>query len=407
MTHPRPPGLPFIFVTLVIDMIGLGVVIPVVPALVAKLADHTVDPARALGWLVASFALAQLLAAPTLGALSDRFGRRPILLVGTLLTAASYALASLAPTLGWLFLARALGGIGGATVGVAHAYVADVSTPATRARNFGLAGAAFGLGLIVGPALGGLLGGRDLHLPFVVSASLALVNFLYGLLVLPESRRAVDAPLDPRAFVPLRALGVLGRFPGLAALAAVCVLAFLSQQFLTSTWVLHGTVRYGWTPEANGLSLTLAGLLGVFVQVALLPRVLERLGNERTLILGIVLGASGSVLYGFAAQGWMLFAVMPLAALGGLGMPPLQALVAGRASPEAQGAVQGALGGLNSLCAIVGPLAATTLFSRFAAPNAALSVPGIAFFITGALLFASLAVYLATARRTTPEPSPA
>lgn len=406
MTRSRPPGLPFIFVTLVIDMIGLGVVIPVVPALVAKLANGA-DPARSLGLLVASFALAQLLAAPTLGALSDRFGRRPVLLVGTLLTAVSYALASLAPTLGLLFLARALGGIGGATVGVAHAYVADVSTPETRARNFGLAGAAFGLGLIIGPALGGLLGGRDLHLPFLVSAALALLNFLYGLLVLPESRRAARKNVDPLAFVPLRALSVLTRFPGLAALAAVCVLAFLSQQFLTSTWVLHGTVRYGWTPEANGLSLTIAGLLGVLVQVALLPHVLRRLGNERTLILGVVLGAVGSALYGLASHGWMLFAVMPLAALGGLGMPPLQALVADRASPEAQGAVQGALGGLNSLCAIVGPLVATALFSHFAAPSAAVSVPGIAFFVTGALLLASLAVYLAAARRVTPEPSPA
>lgn len=406
MTRSRPPGLPFIFVTLVIDMIGLGVVIPVVPALVAKLANGA-DPARALGLLVASFALAQLLAAPTLGALSDRFGRRLVLLIGTLLTAVSYALASLAPTLGLLFLARALGGVGGATVGVAHAYVADVSTPETRARNFGLAGAAFGFGLIVGPALGGLLGGRDLHLPFLVSAALALLNFAYGLLVLPESRRATPTNIDPLAFVPLRALSVLGRFPGLAALAAVCVLAFLSQQFLTSTWVLHGTVRYGWTPEANGLSLTIAGLLGVLVQVALLPHVLRRLGTERTLVLGVVLGALGSALYGLASHGWMLFAVMPLAALGGLGMPPLQALVANRAPPDAQGAVQGALGGLNSLCAIVGPLAATALFSRFAAPSAAVAVPGIAFFVTGALLLASLAVYLAAARRATPEPRPA
>ncbi|WP_019587680.1 tetracycline resistance MFS efflux pump [Deinococcus apachensis] len=403
MSHARPPGLAFIFVTLVIDMIGLGVIIPVVPELVGQLAGD----ARSLGLLIALYALAQLLAAPALGALSDRYGRRPVLLGGALLAALSYTLAALAPTLGWLFLARALGGIAGATVGVANAYIADISTSANRARHFGLAGAAFGLGLIVGPALGGLLGAHGLRLPFIASAALAALNFLYGLLVLPESRRGVSAPFAPRALVPLRALGVLGRFPGLPLLAAVGVLANLATQFLTSTWVLHGTVRYGWNASTNGLTLTVAGLLGVFVQVALLPRVLRRLGNERTIVAAIVLGALGNLLYGLAAQGWMLYAAMLVASLGGLGGPPLQALIAGKAAPEAQGAVQGALGGLNALCAVVGPLVATALFAHFTAPHASFALPGVAFFAASLLLLASLAVFRVTAARSIPSGEPA
>lgn len=402
MPTPRPPGLAFIFVTLALDMIGLGVVIPVVPELVGRLVGDPLAAARYLGILVALYSTAQLLAAPALGALSDRVGRRPVLLAGTLLTALAYGLAALAPTLGAFLLARALGGIGGATVGVANAYVADVSTPETRARNFGLAGAAFGLGLIVGPALGGLLGQLDLRLPFLVSAGLAALNLLYGLLVLPESRRAAPARFDPASLVPLRALGVIGRFPGLPALAAVTVLGGLATQFLTSTWVLHGAVRYGWTPGLNGLALAVAGLVSVPVQVALLPRVLRHLGTGRTLALGLLLGALGNALYGLASQGWMLFAAMPIAALGGLAMPALQALVAGKAAPEAQGAVQGAMGGLNSLCAIAGPLAATALFARLAAPDAAPHLPGAAFFAAALLLLAALGVFRATAPRSAP-----
>jgi len=407
MTIPRSPGLPFIFVTLVIDMIGLGIIIPVVPALVTQLSGDRLLAARNLGLLIASFSLAQLLAAPILGSLSDRFGRRPVLLASTLLTAVSYGLASLAPSLLWLFLARALGGIGGATVGVANAYIADVSTPENRARNFGLAGAAFGFGLIVGPALGGLLGQFGLRLPYMVAAALAVLNFLYGLLVLPESHPRNDEPIAPSSFVPLRALGVLGRFPGLLVLTTVIVCMNLAQQFLTSTWVLHGTLRYGWTTGTNGLSLAVAGVIGAFVQIALLPRVLGRLGNERTVTVGILLAVLANVLYGFSSHPWILFATMPIGALAGLAGPALQALIAGRTVPQAQGAVQGALGGVGSLCAIAGPLASTALFSHFTAPNTPIHVPGVAFFAAALFLLAGLGVFLSFRGRSVPQGEPA
>ncbi|WP_045235200.1 MFS transporter, partial [Deinococcus pimensis] len=275
-----------------------------------------------------------------------------------------------------------------------------VSTPQSRARNFGLAGAAFGLGLIVGPALGGLLGALDLRLPFLVAASLAALNFTYGLLVLPESHTPDRQPLDRAALVPLRALKVLTTHPDLLTLGLVAFLANLATQFVTSTWILHGTARYGWTPATNGLTLTLAGILGVLVQVALLPRVLARLGAERTLVLALVCGVTGNLLYAFAAQAWMLLTVMPLAALLGLGAPPLQALIVGRSAPEQQGAVQGALGALNALGAIAGPLTATQLFAHLAFPRGGLALPGVAFLGTALILLAALAVVLRVTART-------
>ncbi len=406
MSRSRSAGLPFIFITLVIDMIGLGVIIPVVPALVSQLAGPALV-ARELGIQIALYALAGLLTAPTLGALSDRFGRRPVLLAGTALTTLAYILAVFAPSLGWLFVARTLGGIGGGTVGVAYAYVADVSTPETRARHFGFAGAAFSLGLIIGPALGGLLGQYGLRLPFIVSALLAALNFLYGLLILPESRRGVRTTFDPRTLVPLRALTVLGRIPGLPRLALVLVFANLAMQFLTSTWVLNGLTRYGWSTGANGLALTVAGLVGVPVQLALLPWVLRRVGPHRTFMLGGLAAVIGNLLYGLAAQGWMVYAVMPVAALGSLALPPLQAIMAGKVGPETQGALQGALAGLGSLCAIVGPLLATTLFSRFASPDAVPHVPGIAFFAASLAVLLSLLVFQSSSSRRAAPRQPA
>ncbi len=406
MTSARSPGLPFIFVTLALDMVGLGLIIPVGPELVAQLAGDRLVAPHYLGVLTALYATAQLFAAPILGTLSDRFGRRPTLLISTLITALSYTLAALAPTLVWLILARAIGGIGAATIGVANAYIADVSTAETRARNFGLAGAAFGLGLIIGPALGGLLSGLDLRLPFLVSASLATLNFLYGLLVLPESRRAAPALLDPRSLVPLRALGILGRFPGLTALAAVTLLLSLASQFLTSTWVLHGALRYGWTPATNGLTLALAGLLSAAVQIAVLPRALRRVGTEGTVVLGLLIGVVAYVLYGFAAHPWMLWAALPVGALSGLAAPALQALATGQAPQDAQGGVQGALAGLTSLTAIAGPLAATAIFAHFSAPSASPFLPGAAFLAAALLIVAALAVFTATREQPTAQGEP-
>lgn len=391
---PKSPGLPFIFVTLLLDTIGLGIIIPIVPAFVTQLVGSPLAAAHYLGWLIAAFSLAQLLTAPLLGALSDRYGRRPVLLISTLVAALSYVFAAFAPTMGWLLAARAIGGIGGATIGVAYAYIADVTAPAARARAFGLAGAAFGLGLIIGPALGGLLGQYAITWPFLAAALLAFVNFLYGLFILPESHQPSDQRISISQLIPLRALGILGRFPGLPLLAVLVVCMNLAQQFLTSTWILHGTLRYGWNSGMNGASLAIAGVVSAIVQAIILPPVLKKLGNERTIFLGFAIGVIGNVLYGFAAQPWMLFASMLFASLAGLAPPAVKALVAGHTPAQAQGAVQGAIGGLGSLCAIFGPLAATAVFARFASAESMPYLPGIAFFISAGIILVGLVIII-------------
>ena len=396
----RSPGLPFIFVTLFLDMLGLGLLVPITPQLVAQLVGAD-GAARSYGLLIGLFALVQLLCSPTLGAVSDRVGRRPVLLLSSLLAALSYVLAARAASLELLLAARALGGLAAANVPVAQAYIVDVSRPEDRTRNFGLVGAAFGLGLIVGPAVGGLLGQFDLRLPFYFAAGLAALNFLYGLFVLPESRpaEARAARLDPLAWIPLRSLGLLAQVPALLPLSAVLLLSSLAFQFVISTWVLAGTARYGWSAGASGLSLAAGGVLGILVQVVALPRLVRRLGPAGTAALALGAGVVGSALYGLAVQEWMLYASMPVMSLFGLSGPALQALVAGHTSPSAQGAVQGALASLNALAGVAGPLAATALFSHFVAAGAAPSLPGAADFAAASLLLVSLGVFWVTSRR--------
>lgn len=403
MSTRRQAAVPFIFVTLLIDMLGLGVLIPVMPDLVASLTRDPAGASRSFGILIGLYSLAQLLASPILGALSDRYGRKPILLGSALLSALAYTLAIFSPTLIWLFVARFLGGAAAASAGVANAYIADISTPETRARNFGMVGAAFSLGLIIGPALGGLLGQFGIRLPLIFAAGFALLNFLYGLLVLPESHLNRNrSPILLQTLIPLRSLGVIGRYPGLPGLAAVSVITALAMQFLTSTWVLHGSGRYGWGPGESGLALTIAGLLGVPVQTLLVAPVLKRLGLQQTIKLALLLGTVGYVFYALSSEPWMFFASMPFSVLMGIGGPALQAQLAARVPPEAQGAVQGNLSGLNSVTGVVGPLISTALFSHYATSGAQPYIPGIAFFAGAFLLVISGVLYSLQSGRAIP-----
>ncbi|GEM44507.1 MFS transporter [Deinococcus cellulosilyticus] len=394
MSTRRQAAVSFIFVTLLIDMLGLGVLIPVMPQMVASLTHDPATASQSFGVLIGLYSLAQLLASPILGALSDRYGRKPVLLGSALLASFSYALAVFSPSLIWLFVARFLGGAAAASAGVANAYIADISTPETRARNFGMVGAAFSLGIIIGPALGGLLGQHDIRLPYIFAAGFAFLNFLYGLLVLPESHhRRSNGPIALQNLIPLRSLGVIGKYPGLTGLAWVNVLTALALQFMTSTWVLHGAARYGWGPGESGLALTVAGVLGIPVQTLLVSPVLKRFGTVRTVQVALVLGIVGYVLYGLSSLPWMFFASMPLSVLMGVGGPALQAQLASKVPPEAQGVVQGNMGGLNSLTGVVGPLMSTALFSHYATPSAQTSIPGIAFFSAALLLVFSWMLY--------------
>ncbi|GMA14845.1 MFS transporter [Deinococcus metallilatus] len=399
-SRPRPaPAFLFLFVTLVIDMLGMGLLIPVLPELVAQLVHDRGETAQVYGLLISLYALMQLLFSPVLGALSDAYGRRPVLLLSALGTALATLLMGLTPAPPGLLLARALAGMTSASVSTANAYVADISTAGNRAKNFGMVGAAFGLGLIAGPALGGLLGQVDLRLPFFFAAGLAFLNFLYGLLVLPESLLPTRRrPFGLAHLNPLCGLGMLCCFPGVPGLAVTLMLAGLAVQFSTSTWVLYTTARFGWAPGANGASLAVSGFLMVLVQMLLLGRVIRRLGERRTVVLSLLLGALSYVLYGLSSDGWMLYATMLIGVMLGLGGPALQAMLAARVPADAQGRVQGALASLNSLGAIVGPLVSTALFARFTGPAAPVPLPGIAFFAGSAVLLLGLVVFRRSAR---------
>ncbi len=387
-----PTGLGFIFVTLLLDVMGVGLIIPILPQLVQALTADPTAAARYYGALFTVFTLMQFLFAPGLGAWSDQIGRKPILILSLFGATVSYLMMALSPSLIWLFIARGLAGIAGASLTVASAYIADVSTPETRAQNFGLLGAAFGLGFIFGPALGGLLGNIDLRLPFYVAAGVSLINALYGLLAVPESLGMENR----RAFTPSKAnpfswIGLLKRYPVVMGLALTLLMTSLAQNSLHSVWVLFTAYRFHWNPGQNGLALAFVGVASAIVQGGLIRLIVPKLGERNAVLCGLGISAVSFVLYGLATQGWMMYAVIALGALGGIAGPAVQGLIASQVSPDEQGAVQGALASLMSLTGIVAPLAASTLFAHFTAPNATLVMPGVSFFLGAILLVLGLA----------------
>jgi len=401
-------GLGFIFVTLLLDVIGIGLIIPILPQLVETLTADPTAAARYYGALFTIFTLMQFLFAPALGALSDQVGRKPILLLSLTVAAFSYLGMALAPSLVWLFVARAVAGMAGASVTVASAYIADVSTPETRAQNFGLLGAAFGLGFIFGPALGGLLGNIDLRLPFFVAAAVSLINAAYGLFAVPESHRQENR----RRFTPSKAnpfdwIGLLKRYPVVMGLAMTLLLTSLAQNSLHSVWVLFTAYRFHWDPGQNGLALAFVGLASAVVQGGLIRVIVPKLGERRSVLVGLGISAVSFVLYGLATQGWMMYAVIALGALGGIAGPAMQGMIASQVNPDEQGAVQGALASLMSATGIVAPLVASGLFAHFTAPAMAHPIPGISFFVGAALLALGLInAVLQFKKPSAPTPAP-
>jgi len=389
----------FIFITVLLDVIGLGIIIPILPQLVTELTGGDVAQAAfTYGFIVAVYALMQFLFAPVLGSLSDRFGRRPVILIALLGFGINYLLLALAPNLTWLIVARIISGILGASITTANAYIADISTPQNRAQNFGLVGAAFGLGFILGPALGGILGTISPRLPFYVAAGLVLLNWLYGLLILPESLPADKRrPFSWRKANPLSLLQ-LRSYPIVAGLAVAYIFWGLAQRGLESVWVLYTTYRFGWLELQNGLALALVGVMAVLVQGYLIRLIIPRLGERSTILLGLTISIVAFLLYGLAYQGWMMLAVIVVSALGGIAVPAIQGLVAGAVPSSEQGMVQGSLTSLLSLSAVIAPLISTGLFGYFisAAP---LSVPGAPFFAGSLLMAAALLVMVRLFRR--------
>ena len=309
----------FILITVFIDVLGIGIIIPILPELIKEFAGGSTPMAgRWFGVLASTYALTQFIFAPVLGALSDRVGRRPVILISLFGLGVDYVIMGFAPSLGWLFVGRLVAGVMGASITTANAYIADVSKPEDRARNFGLIGVAFGLGFIFGPGLGGVLGGIDLRLPFFVSAGLALVNWLYGFFVLPESLpREKRSAFSWKKANPVGTLFVLGSYPLVAGLTAAFVFVVLAQRGLETVWVLYTGHKFGWDEQMNGFSLMLVGLMATIVQGGLVRPVVGRLGERKAILYGLVVAVVTYLGYGLATAGWMLFAFIVFGSIGG------------------------------------------------------------------------------------------
>ena len=394
----RKPALSFIFVTLVLDILGIGLVVPVLPKLIEGFEGGSVANASHMyGMLVSLYALMQFLCAPILGSLSDRFGRRPVILLSLLGSALDYMLLALAPSLSWFVAGRIIAGVTGANYAAATAYIADVSPPEKRAANFGLVGAAFGLGFIIGPILGGTLSTWGLRVPFVAAGILTLINWLYGWFVLPESLGKENR----RSFSwssanPLGAIVMLKKHPMLLGLASAFFMLSVAHQVYPATWALYTGFRYAWTPNLIGWSLGAVGVCAALVQGGLVRKIVPKIGEHRAIIVGVAISSVAFVGYGLAPEGWMIYPLIMVGALGGIATPALQALVSKGAGADEQGGVQGALSSINSLAGIIGPYLATGLFGYFIQTTP--PVPGAAFFAAAVLNVMGLGIAFFTMR---------
>ncbi|TSA64717.1 MAG: MFS transporter [Sediminibacterium sp.] len=394
MARNKKAAIGFIFITLLIDVIGLGIIIPVVPKLLQQLLGSN-DISKASqygGWLTFAYASMQFLFSPILGNLSDKYGRRPVLLFSLFGFGIDYLFLSFAPSIVWLFIGRIIAGITGASFTTASAYIADISTPENRAQNFGMIGAAFGLGFIIGPLVGGLLGEYGARIPFLVSAGLALANWLYGYFVLPESLdTAHRRPFEWRRANPLGSIKQLKKYPAVGGLIVSLVLIYIAGHAVQSNWSFFNIEKFHWTPKMIGISLGAVGLLVAIVQGGLIRVINPKIGNEKSVYFGLGLYALGLLLFSFASESWMMFVFLIPYCLGGIAGPALQSIISGHVSSNEQGELQGALTSLISVTSIVGPLLMTNSFAYFTGPNKPFYFPGIAFFI-GAIFMITSAV---------------
>jgi MFS transporter, DHA1 family, tetracycline resistance protein len=395
MAQPRKAAINFIFITLLIDVMGWGLIIPVMPDLISQLKNIPVNEASPYGALLLSvYAITQFLFAPVIGNLSDKYGRRPVLLCSLIGFGIDYLFLALAPSYGWLFIGRIIAGITGASFTTASAYIADVSTAETRAKNFGMIGAAFGLGFIIGPALGGLLAGWGIRAPFYAAAVLCLLNTLYGYFVLPESLSEEHRrEFHWKRANPFGSLLLFKRYPIIGRLAFSFFLIYMAAQSVQANWNFFTIYRFHWSEKMVGLSLAVVGLLVGSVQGGLTRVINPRLGNERSIYLGLLLYSLGLVLFAFATEGWMMFAFLIPYCLGGIAGPSLQAVLAGHVPPSEQGELQGALTSLMSLTTILGPLLMNNLFKFFTTGKDHIHFPGAPFllgaiFMTGSIIVA-------------------
>ena len=391
--HTRPAGVTFVLVTVALDVLAMGLMIPVMPKLVEEMAGSTQSAAFYFGVFGTAWALMQLIFSPLLGALSDRFGRRPVLLLSSLGLGLDYILMALAPNLAWLFVGRIISGITAATFSTASAYIADVTPAEERAAKFGLIGAAFGIGFVLGPAVGGLLGSADPRLPFWVAAAFSLVNTAYGYFVLPESlppeRRSA---FTWRMASPLGSLDLLRSNSTLLAVASAMFLFNLAHGVFPAVFVLHAGYRFGWGPGMVGLSLAAFGICSAFVQAVLVRHVVARLGERNALILGMAIGIAGLASMGIAPTSLLFWLTMPVMALWGFIGPAAQAIMTRLVGPEEQGRLQGANSSLIGVASLFAPTLFTSAFAAGIEPSWGAPLPGAAYLVAAALLAIGLAV---------------
>jgi len=392
MANKQGKALTFIFITMLIDVTGLGIIIPVMPGLIMELTGVNLSKAAQIGgWLVFVYALMQFFFSPILGGLSDRYGRRPVLLASLFGFGIDYIVLGIAPNMTWIFIGRVISGITGASFTAAGAYIADVSPPEKRAQNFGLIGAAFGLGFILGPLLGGLLGAYGNRVPFFASAALAILNWLYGYFILPESLAPENRrPFEWKRANPLGALLQLRRYPLILGLIVPFALITTAGYATQSTWTFYTMEKFSWDERMVGLSLSFVGVMAAIVQGGLTRTLIPRLGANRAIYLGLFLYAAGMAFYALAWEGWMMFAITVVVSLGGLAIPALQGIMSNEVPVNEQGELRGALTSLMSLMSIFGPLLMTNLFSFFTSPNAPAHLPGAPYWLAAVFILISL-----------------
>ncbi len=383
----KDQSLIFIFITIFIDITGLGIIIPVIPSLISELINGTIsEAAKFSGWLMFSYATLQFLFAPILGGLSDQFGRRPVILLSLLGFCINYLVLAFAPTILWLFIGRIFQGIMGASLTTASAYIADISTPEKKAQNFGLIGAAFGLGFILGPVIGGQLGQFGSRIPFIAASIFTLVNLIYGYFILPESLdKEKRRPFDIKRANPIGTLNSLKKNPLISGLLVCIVLFNIAQHATQSTWTFFTIESFKWNENLVGYSLGFIGLLAAIVQGGLIRVIIPKLGNIKSVYFGMLFYILGLLLISFSKEGWMIFAFAIPLSLGGIAGPALQGIMTNNIPDNEQGEFQGGMTSLVSLTAIVGPLAMTNLFSYFTSENSIYYFPGAPFML-GAIL---------------------
>ncbi|MES2872973.1 MAG: TCR/Tet family MFS transporter [Bacteroidota bacterium] len=401
MASPRKAAISFIFITLLIDVTGLGLIIPVFPQLIGQLTQGNISEASQWsGWLTFAYAIMQFVCAPIIGNLSDRFGRRPVLLLSLLGFGIDYIFLSLAPTIWWLFLGRIVAGVFGASFTTATAYIADISNDENRAQNFGMIGAAFGLGFIIGPGLGGLLGELGPRIPFIAAAGLTFLNVIYGYFVLPESLiKEHRRPFEWKRANPLGSLLQLKQYKGVGGLIVSLIFVYISAHAVQSTWTFFNIEKFKWSNALMGVSLTVVGLLVALVQGVLIRYTNPKLGDEKSIYVGLGLYSAGLFLFAFASQGWMMFVFLIPYCLGGIAGPALQSIISGNVPKNEQGELQGALTSLMSATSIIGPLLMTNLFAWFTRPGTPVKFPGAPFFAGAILMMISAIVAARTMKK--------